>query len=368
MSPLVENEKALVFIVDDVAKNLQVLGTILKQQNYKIAFATNGKMALENIQNISPDLILLDVMMPELDGFEVCKRLKADEKTRDIPVIFLTAKTEIEDVVNGFELGAVDYVTKPFNATELLARVKTHVELKRSREKLQELVATKDMFFSIIAHDLRSPFATISAFISLIAKYFGEIPKEEIDELLESLKETSDSTRELLDNLLQWSRSQTGTIQFKPELIAIGEMVKSNLGLLTETAENKQITLKSKLDFTGEIKIDKDMINLVIRNLVTNALKFTPSGGEITVATQKTDHTVEISVNDTGVGIAPEMIPRLFSVADKISTKGTAGEKGSGLGLILCKEFVEKHGGKLVVESRVGEGSSFKIQLPADGA
>ncbi|NIA29813.1 MAG: response regulator [Actinobacteria bacterium] len=368
MESRVENDKALIFIVDDVAKNLQVLGTILKRQNYKIAFATNGKQALENINNISPDLILLDVMMPELDGFEVCKRLKADEKTKDIPVIFLTAKTEIEDVVNGFELGAVDYVTKPFNATELLARVKTHVELKRSREKLQELVATKDMFFSIIAHDLRSPFATISAFISLISKYFGKIPKEEIDELLESLKETSDSTRELLDNLLQWSRSQTGTIQFSPEMVAVGEMIKTNLGLLTETAENKKISLKPRLDFTGEIKIDKDMIDLVIRNLVINALKFTPSGGEITVATQKTDGTVEISVNDTGVGIAPEMIPKLFSVADKISTVGTAGEKGSGLGLILCKEFVEKHSGKLVVESRVGEGSSFRIQLPANGS
>ncbi len=368
MNNITDEEKALVFIVDDIAKNLQVLGTILKQHNYKIAFATNGKQALENINNISPDLILLDVMMPDLDGFEVCKRLKADEKTKEIPVIFLTAKTEIEDVVNGFELGAVDYVTKPFNATELLARVNTHVELRRTRKKLQALVATKDMFFSIIAHDLRSPFATISAFISLIAKYFGEIPKEELDELLDSLKETSESTRELLDNLLHWSRSQMGTIQFNPETIAVEEIIKTNLNLLTETAENKNISLKSRLDFIGKIKIDIDMINLVLRNLMTNALKFTPSGGEITVATQKTDHTVEISVNDTGVGIAPEIIPKLFSVANKISTNGTSGEKGTGLGLILCKEFIEKHSGKLVVESQVGKGSSFKIQLPANGS
>ncbi|MFQ6044331.1 MAG: response regulator, partial [Candidatus Poribacteria bacterium] len=135
-------EKPLVFIVDDVAKNLQVLGTVLKEQSYRIAFATNGRQALENLKNIQPDLILLDVMMPEMDGYQVCQRLKEDDRTKEIPVIFLTAKTETEDIVKGFDLGAVDYVTKPFNSVELLARVRTHLELKRTREKLKELIAT----------------------------------------------------------------------------------------------------------------------------------------------------------------------------------------------------------------------------------
>jgi two-component system sensor histidine kinase/response regulator len=151
-----ENPKPLIFIVDDVPGNLQVLIHILKQEEYRIAAAGNGHQALDMIPAARPDLVLLDVMMPGMDGYEVCRQLKTNPAAADIPIIFLTAKAETEDIVKGFETGAVDYVTKPFNPAELLARVKTHLELKFSREKLTDLIAARDKFFSIIAHDLRN--------------------------------------------------------------------------------------------------------------------------------------------------------------------------------------------------------------------
>lgn len=365
------NKKFNILIVDDASKNIQVVASILKQKGYQMSFARNGKTALSHTETTTFDLILLDIMMPEMDGYEVCERLKKNPGTKDIPVIFLTAKTDTESVLKGFELGAVDYVTKPFNAAELLARVKTHLELKwakedlrNSRDQLQELNATKDKFFSIIAHDLRNPFNALISGSEMLVHYFEELEQEQIKEFIGEINMASKQAFNLLGNLLEWARSQTGRILYSPEKIKIDEIVQENMDLLEQNAKEKNIHLANEVEAETFAYADKDMITTVVRNIMANALKYTSNGGEVTIASKDAGDYREIWISDTGIGIEEEDMDKLFRIDTKHSTLGTADERGTGLGLILCKEFVEGNHGKIWVESKVGKGSHFKFTLP----
>lgn len=216
-------QNSTVLLVDDLAENLQVLGNILDENDIEFSYATSGKEALDAVAFKKPDLILLDINMPEMNGFEVCKKLKKDPETMDIPIIFLTAKADSEDIVEGLSIGAVDYVTKPFNTKELLSRVFTHLELFNSRkmirkqnEELREMIDTKNKFFSIIAHDLRGPFNTLLGFSDLALKEFDHMDPEEIRDMIKHIHSSSVRGFELLNNLLEWSRSQTGRIKCEP--------------------------------------------------------------------------------------------------------------------------------------------------------
>ena len=351
------------YIVDDIQENLQLLGSILKKGNFNISVARSGEQAIVGIKNKMPDLILLDVSMPGMDGFEVCEILKRDSLTAQIPVIFITARTQSEDVVRGFKVGGVDYVTKPFNSEELLSRVNTHLELKEARENLLELNATKDKFFRIIAHDLKSPFSSILGFTSLIVENIDDFSQDKIKEYLLMLNKMSQTTYELLKNLLEWARSQSGEITFLPEQVEVVEVINDNIVLLKESAQNKSIVLTSEIEDDIALFGDKNMIKTVIRNLISNAIKFTPENGKIVIKSNSTNEGTEFSVIDSGIGISQENISKLFRLDVHHTTVGTKDEKGTGLGLILCKEFVEKHNGKIWVESEVGIGTTFKFTI-----
>lgn len=361
---MTDPKKPTVLIVDDVPENLQVLGNMLKKLDCLIAVAMNGQQALDTVARFKPDIILLDVMMPVMDGHEVCRRLKKSDETKDIPVIFLTAKTDPEDIIEGFKLGAVDYVTKPFIGSELLARVKTHISLKNTRQQLAEEVAAKNKFFSIISHDLRGSFGLVQSLTQILTDNGQELTKEEFSELIGDIASVSTNTLELLENLLEWARSQTGTIKFEPEEIdlasTISEGIKSSIG----AARKKEISLKSSVNKADKVFADKNMVQLVVRNLVSNAVKFTPNGGNISIHSDKIDNFLKISVVDNGLGIAPEKIDKLFCIDKKVSTNGTNNEQGNGLGLILCKEFVKRNGGELDVESQPKKGTKFSFTLP----
>lgn len=359
-----EKEKPIILIVDDVPKNLQVLGTLLSKFECELAVAMNGQQALDTVEKIKPDLILLDVMMPILDGHEVCRRLKKSDETKDIPIIFLTAKTETEDIVTGFELGAVDYVAKPFIGSELLARVKTQLSLKTTKENLKEEIATKNKFFSIISHDLRGSFGIIFNLVQLIQENKGDLSPEETDELLNDIVNASKNTIGLLQNLLEWSRSQTGHIKYSPEKLSISNLFYEIIASHTEITENKNIKLLSHVNSKRTVFADKNMTQLVIRNLISNAIKFTPNGGQIDLIAEDRDEFVKISVSDNGVGIKPDKIKNLFHIETKTSTSGTENEQGNGLGLILCKEFVERNKGEIKVESELEQGTTVWFTLP----
>jgi two-component system sensor histidine kinase/response regulator len=303
-------------------------------------------------------------MMPEMDGFEVCKQIRSDPTTKDVPIIFLTAKTDTGSIVKGFEVGAMDYVTKPFNGAELLARVKTHLALKRAKEELQEANAAKDKFFSIIAHDLRSPFSHLISLPELIEENIDRYSKDQIKRFLSGLRISAKNIFALLENLLAWSRLQRGVMEYSPKEIFLEEIAMNNVYLFQSGAEQKQITLRTLVQENTIVYADHKMVETIIRNLLSNALKFTDTGGTIDISAIPNDNFVEIAISDTGTGMSEKVISKLFRLDIKYSKSGTAGEKGTGLGLLLCKDLVEKNRGRIWVESEVGKGSTFKFTLP----
>jgi signal transduction histidine kinase len=358
--------KPLILVAEDIPKNMEVVCNILRKAGYRMAMAANGRQALKMLSNVKPDLILLDIMMPEMDGFEACRHIKKDSETKDIPIIFLTAKTDTIDIVKGFKLGAVDYITKPFRGAELLSRVKNHLELKFSREALKELNATKDKFFSIIAHDLKDPLSFLLLSADSLYNQYDSFDETKRKDYIHRFYNNSQQISELLENLLVWALSQSGSIEIKPGKIDIGTLVTESIDLLKGNAQKKNIALSSQIGPGTFAFADKNMIRTVLRNLISNAVKFTPPGGEVKVnaSTSTKGDWLEISVSDTGVGINTQDITGLFRIDVKKSTRGTAKEKGTGLGLILCKEFVEKNNGSIKVTSTPGKGSCFTFTLP----
>lgn len=353
-----------ILIIDDVPKNIQVVAGMLEDQGYNLAFAGSGEEALKKIVSHDFDLILLDIMMQGIDGFEVCRRIKENPETRNIPIIFLTARTDTESIVKGFNTGAVDYVTKPFNAAELTARVKTHIELSRSRERLRVANATKDKFFSIIAHDLKNPFNALYGLSDLFLRLYDKHDDQKKKDLVTQIRSSSEKAYKLLQNLLDWSRMQTGSIKFHPKNIDLYPYVLESIMLLQATADKKQIRLKADMEKGTTVFGDPDMISMVIRNLISNALKFTQPQGRVEISSHSEQHFEYVHVSDNGIGMSPDTLSKLFRIDVHPSTLGTEDEKGTGLGLILCQEFVKRNGGDIQVDSTPGKGSVFTFTIP----
>ncbi len=358
------NMPPLILIIDDAKHNLQVLGNFLKKANYNITAAANGEQALALIDKDLPDLILLDILMPVMNGFELCKKIKEKPEAKDIPVIFLTALSSVEDIVQGFELGASDYITKPFNRTELLVRVKTHLEFKRNREELKTSNDAKDRFFSIIAHDLKNPFVSILSFIRIMRNKLSDQGSEELLSLADELSENVDRTGRLLQNLLEWSRQQIDTTELPMAYFDLYPVLFDVKKQLMVDLQKKKINLvlpdKEKMCVYGNVHMSETML----RNLISNAIKFSHQGQVVVIETQVKDNFLKVSVIDQGVGIKPETLKNLFRIDRKVTSEGTASEKGTGLGLILCKEFARKQGGYISVQSEPGKGSTFQFTLP----
>ena len=243
-------------------------------------------------------------------------------------------------------------------------RKKMEEELRRSEIELRELVATKDKFFSIIAHDLKSPFNSIVGFSDLLQNEAMSLDVGEIMQYARLINTSAKNTMVLLENLLEWAQLQRGQIQFNPKRALINELLKEALELVSHNAAQKGITIEHVVPDNLIAQVDENMFKVLIRNLVGNAVKFTHSGGKVEINVKKLDNIIQISVKDSGVGISTENIEKLFSLRSGYISRGTANEKGTGLGLILCKEFVEKHGGRIWVESKEGEGSNFTFELP----
>jgi len=367
-----EEQQSSVLIVDDNTKNLKVLADILRDKKYKVAMVKDGRSALDFIARKKPDIVLLDIMMPGMNGFEVCRQIKAEPSVKDIPVIFISALSDSADKVKAFEAGGVDYITKPFRKEEIFARVNIHLKLKHAREELlqsNELLrsanATKDRLFSVIAHDLRSPLASLSQTLDMMVTHSELFDEDRRTAFMNELRASAGRICMLLEDLLYWARSQQGETVCRPSVLDIAQLVERSVRLLSSAAEAKSIRLYSEIKAPVTVFADADMVMTVIRNLISNALKFTPESGEIRISAVSDGKTAEISVSDTGVGISKENINRLFRSDETFSTSGTRNEKGVGFGLMLCKEFAEKNRGSLRAESTEGTGSVFVFTLPA---
>ena len=360
-----------VLIVDDVVSNVLLLKILLTNEKFQVCTASNGKDCIEISRKEHPDLILLDVMMPDLNGFDTAVILKKGEDTKDIPIIFLTALNTPQDLVHGFQVGASDFLTKPFNKEELVMRVTQQISLVAAKriieQQNQELRATlnnRDKMYSVIAHDLRSPMASIRMVLNLVvASASPETVGEEVYNLLDQANRESEEVHDLLDNLLKWTKSQTGRLNVVLQDLDLNDIIPGVVDIFEMIAQTKNI----KLSFqgTGEplvVRADNDMLKTVVRNFMSNAVKFSPEGSSIDITMCAEGDFAKVSVHDHGVGIAADRIDTIFHKGE--TTYGTGGEEGSGLGLQLCQDFARKNGGDVMVESVEGEGSTFSVLIP----
>jgi two-component system, sensor histidine kinase and response regulator len=361
-----------VLIVDDNPNNIKVIALSLRVHNYKIVIATNGKDAIEMVNTIRPDLVLLDVMMPGMDGYQACEIIKSDKKNENIPVLFLTALNNTDSIVKGFEAGGVDYITKPFNQKELIIRIKTHLALKKTRddletamENLSKLNLLKDKIFSVIGHDLRSPLGSVKMTLEFLLESKKGLCPEECLSNFDMMKNATDEIIYLLENLMGWGKAQSGTLIVNPEILKLDEVLNSIILLYKANITLKKINLVNKLPPGFSAFADLNTIKIVMRNLISNAIKFTPEGGTIKVKGKQTNGQVKLTIQDKGIGIPEKHLLKLFDPESYLTTYGTNKETGSGLGLKLCYDFIKRNKGNIQVESEVDKGSSFIISLPA---
>ncbi len=383
-----------ILAVDDNPRNLQLISSLLSGKGYKVVVANSGENALKYLGIKQPDLLLLDIMMPGLSGYEVLETIKKNPDIVDLPVIFLTAKSELSDIVKGFAMGAVDYITKPFKSEELLARVETHIELKRMRnqlsennnallklnqelteskeiikkdaEKLAKLNAEKDRFFSIISHDLRNPFNGCLMATELLFTRFNELSPEEIAAFIAALHDAATNMNKLLDNLLNWAQLQMGTLKTKLQPVDLSIAISNAVELQKSVVMKKDITITQKIGSPAKAKADQGMVDMVLRNLISNAIKFTPAGGKVVIQVEETAHEIAVSVKDSGIGMNKALQNKLFRINEKVSRPGTEGEQSTGLGLVLSFDMTQRMNGSLGVESEEGKGSTFTLTLPKD--
>ncbi len=365
-------EKPYILAVDDEQLNLELLRFILERNQYEFVGTSDDDYFFDLLKERKPDLILLDVIMPRIEGFELCEKIKEFEAYRDIPIIFLTGKVNVKDKVKGFEVGGVDYVTKPFNEQELIARIRTHIELMRARKKIEEQAQNlqqsndlKDRMFSIIGHDLRSPLSAAKLKMDFIMRGIID-PKGDafLDETVFGLLKTMDEALNLLQNLLGWAKSESDQIQMIPEKLDVHDLVEQTLRLLKLGSEHKKIELSNNVPEDTFAYADNNMIKTVLRNLLSNAIKFTPLEGAIRINSRLEEDSVVLEVQDNGNGISKEDIQKILNPNEHFSKLGTEKEPGTGLGLVLCQSFVHKNGGALKIKSELGKGSTFYFDIP----
>ena len=361
-----------ILIVDDVMSNVLLLKVLLTNEKFAIATASNGRQALEQVEKENPDLVLLDVMMPDMSGFEVAQHLKSNPNTADIPIIFLTALNSTADIVKGFQVGANDFISKPFNKEELIIRVTHQISLVAAKrlilsktEELQRTIAGRDKLYSVIAHDLRSPMGSIKMVLNMLIL---NLPSEKIGaemyELLTMANQTTEDVFSLLDNLLKWTKSQIGKLNVVYQDVDLVEVTDGVIEIFSMVASLKKIRIREMKPEKMMVNADIDMLKTVVRNLLSNAIKFSKENSEVLVKMEEVDGMAVVSVQDYGCGISEEGQKKLLHTDTHFSTFGTNNEEGSGLGLLLCKDFVVKNGGKLWFTCKEGEGSIFSFSIP----
>lgn len=365
----IANKKILV--IDDNPLNLKILDDHLKSSGFLPIQAKSGEIGISMALEHLPDLILLDIMMPMMDGFQVAESLRTNDVTKDIPIIFLTAKTQTDDIVKGLGKGAVDYIMKPFNPEELTARVSTHLHLKGYRDKLvqqnhslNELNTEKNQFLAIAAHDMKNPLYSIS----LLAKTIRDdkhISREDLEELTSDIITTSDRMLALIADLLDINAIEQGKMKFNLEEIDMVEPISTCLDIYHERAKQKNITLNFTPD-DREYKIlgDRRAVHQVLDNIVSNAIKYSPFDKNIWASVTELNGNIRCEIKDEGPGLNEEDLKKMFGKFVKLSTIPTGNESSNGLGLSIVKQYVENLGGKVWCESELGKGCNFIVELP----
>jgi signal transduction histidine kinase len=372
-----------ILVIDDNPTNLDVLSELLDKQNFVVLFALDGQSSLQRSESGQPDIILLDVLMPGMDGFEVCRRLKTNEKTKAIPVIFMTALSETVDKVKGFQLGAVDYITKPIEPEEVLARITTHLKIRRlqcelhlkneelyaSNQQLQsalererELSKLKSRFISIASHELRSPLATIQMTVDTLDHYSSSMTEDRKKTFFERIKHSVNDITEILNNVLLLSKVEAENYDFNPEstdVVTLCRYILEDIKVLSEGTHN---ILFSSPEESLQVIMDPKLMRHVLLNLLSNAIKYSYAGSSIHFDLFQHENNVVFRVRDKGIGIARADQLHLFDAFHRGENVGKI--TGTGLGLSIVKQFVDLHHGTISVESRMNQGTTFTVMLP----
>ncbi len=361
---------ARILVVDDVKTNLLHLKHLLSDKyGYSVATADNGKTALKRAQAQKLDLILLDVIMPDISGFEVCKTLKSKQQTKDIPVIFLTSKTDNDSIIEGFECGAVDYVRKPFLEEELISRVKVHIELKQIQNQLllakdtaEMATNAKSMFLANMSHEIRTP---MNGVVGMVEALKSTPLNEDQKEYLDIIDISSENLLSVINDILDFSKVEAGQIEFENISFNLKDSIEEVIKMLTFKAKQKNLDLSYRFDKNvPELLIgDPLRIKQVLINFINNAIKFTTEG-EINIdcrliAIKDNIAEIKFMVIDTGIGISDENKTKLFKSFSQADASTTRKYGGTGLGLAISKSLSKMMNGKIGVESEEGKGSTF---------
>lgn len=357
--------KAKILVVDDDPLQLEVIMQIVEREepDYEIFQANSGVFALKIARLELPDIVITDWEMPNMNGIELTQQLKKDPSTQDIPVIMCSGVMISSDHLRtALEAGASDYIRKPVDSIELVARMRSMIELSRSYKEIKNLNESKNEILSVIAHDLRGPVANLNQAVkmALSQKLEGEF----MYQFMKMLEPQLHANFNLLNNLLLWAKNLRDNLSFLPEIINLHELTEEVLQMQRNKAFHKSIELINATTDETYVEADKNMVHTILRNLITNSLKFTPQKGNITIKSSQDENSIIVTVQDTGIGMDAEQLEKLSNNKESFSTRGTDNEKGTGLGLLLCREFIKKHNSQLSIESIKNEGSTFSFKLP----
>lgn len=359
---------ASVLVVDDTIENLRLLSDLLGEQGYDVRAVTSGRQALQAVEHDLPELILLDVTMPDMDGFEVCRRLKATDRAKDVPVIFLTALVDTADKLRAFNAGGVDYVTKPFQFEEVLARVKTHVALRRAQlaltvsyERLRALEQLRDDLVHMIVHDMRSPLAALQLDLNLMKRSATVLSGDSPDALDAALASAGRLNR-MTDELLDVSRLEQGRMPIERGAWNLTEMAHDVRSSFQNLDRGRTIEIES----VGQVQAtcDGSLVRRVLENFVSNGIRHTPPGSRINITLTNQPGRVRVSVQDEGRGVPPEARQKIFEKFGTVAARHERTYHSIGLGLAFCKLAIEAQGGTIGVDSSIPVGSTFWFELP----
>ena len=358
-----------VLVVDDTIDNLRLLSDILDHRGYEVRAVTSGAQALLAAAADPPDLILLDITMPDMDGYEVCRRLKAQPASRDVPVIFLTALNETADKVKGFDIGGVDYVTKPFQVEEVLARVQTHVALRQAQVALAEsythlraLEQFRDDLVQMIVHDMRSPLTALLLRLRFLGHPPATLSEQQAEDLRAAIQSAQALTR-MTDDLLDVSRLEEGRMPVERSVWDLTRMARDVCAALAAMDRDRSIDVESTAAI--EATCDGGLVRRIMENLVSNGIRHTPAGSRLRVSIASADGRVRVAVHDEGDGVPQEARARIFEKFGTLETRHERIYPSFGVGLAFCKLAVEAQGGTIGLDSREPIGSTFWFELPA---
>ena len=375
---------ARVLVVDDDHRNVRLMESILKTEGYGILRAYDGQEALDVIEHQIPDLVLLDVMMPRMNGIELCRRLRARHSTRLLPIIMVTALNAQEDKVHALETGADDFLSKPINRVVLLAKVRSILrvkslqdeverqkeELERTNDELLRMQQFKESMTQMVVHDMKNSLTGIMGNVQLIQMQTDPPVSDRLSELVQRSQDSCAQLMRMVLNILHIGRLEEHKMPLRPAPLALDQIARDNMNELMSLSTREGISLESRIPIDlPQPKADPELVGRVIGNLLSNALKHTPRGGRVTLDARPGPHEVILTVRDTGAGIPEDLLPHIF---DKFragaSDDGRSSAYDSGLGLTFCQLAVESHGGRIWIESRSGDGTTVFVALPMEPA